>query len=417
MRKTALIGAWLVAAGAVFGSEPKRDAGDAVAYAKEVRPLLSKYCMECHGEEAAKGRIRLDRLLPDFRSRETSEQWGKVLEKLQANAMPPRKSPQPAGPEKQHLLDWVRDGLIAADLARQKEQGRVVFRRLNRIEYQNTVHDLLGIDADLMDHLPEDDSVGGFDNNARAQRLSPFHVERYLEAADAALNSAITTLSKPGTVTMKYRYNIAKRDQAFKLTTPDGFDVFFGDGSIFNPIRDFRAPWPGRYRFRISAFAYQSDEPVTMLLTGGGVVSNTGEERIHRVGFFEVPPGTPAVFDIVDRLEREGDSLRIDPYGTLPYSARVDPKMFRGEPRNAATYMGAGLAVGDIDIEGPLIATWPPESHQRIFGSLPLVPLAGARPRRSHYLGQVRDVVTVMSPQPSRDAENILRKFMPGAFR
>jgi mono/diheme cytochrome c family protein len=417
VRRAALIGAWLVAAGAVFGSEPERDAGDARVYARDVRPLLSKYCFECHGEGAAKGRMRLDRLPPDFREGETNEQWGRVLEKLRADAMPPRKAPQPAAPEKQQVLAWVRDGLVGADLARQKEQGRVVFRRLNRVEYQNTVHDLLGIDVDLMDYLPEDDSVGGFDNNARAQRLSPFHVERYLEAADVALNSAIATLSKPGTVTMKYRYNIAKRDQAFKLTTPDGFDVFFGDGSIFNPIRDFRAPWPGRYRFRISAFAYQSDEPVTMLLTGGGVVSNTGEEKIHRIGFFEVPPGKPTLIEIVDGLPREGDSLRIDPCGTLPYSARYDPKMFRGEPRNATTYKGAGLAVGDIDIEGPLIDAWPPESHQRLFGSLPLVPVPGARPKRSHYMSQVRDVVTVSSPQPARDAENILRKFMPRAFR
>ena len=44
------------------------------------------------------------------------------------------------------------------------DEGRVVLRRLNRVEYENTVRDLLGVDASLKDLLPLDSSAGGFDN-------------------------------------------------------------------------------------------------------------------------------------------------------------------------------------------------------------------------------------------------------------
>ena len=43
-------------------------------------------------------------------------------------------------------------------------EGRVVLRRLNRVEYENTVRDLLGVDIDLKELLPLDSSANGFDN-------------------------------------------------------------------------------------------------------------------------------------------------------------------------------------------------------------------------------------------------------------
>ena len=70
-------------------------------------------------------------------------------------------------------------------------QGRVVLRRLNRVEYENTVRDLLGIDIELKELLPADGSADGFDNVGEALHTSSFLMEKYLEAADTALNVAI----------------------------------------------------------------------------------------------------------------------------------------------------------------------------------------------------------------------------------
>jgi len=53
--------------------------------------------------------------------------------------------------------------LLAAD---QRAQGAAPFhlRRLTRLQYENTIHDLLAIDSDLKGRLPEDNRSLGFDN-------------------------------------------------------------------------------------------------------------------------------------------------------------------------------------------------------------------------------------------------------------
>jgi Protein of unknown function (DUF1587) len=67
----------------------------------------------------------------------------------------------------------------------------VVLRRLNRVECENTVRDLLGINISVKDQLPADGSADGFDNAGAANHTSSFLMEKYLEAADTALNAAI----------------------------------------------------------------------------------------------------------------------------------------------------------------------------------------------------------------------------------
>ena len=67
-----------------------------------------------------------------------------------------------------------------------RNTGRVVWRRLNRVEYENSVHDLLAIDTPLAEMLPEDGSARGFDTVSEGLRLSASQIEAYLQAADAA---------------------------------------------------------------------------------------------------------------------------------------------------------------------------------------------------------------------------------------
>src|SRR5206468_257300 len=79
--------------------------------------------------------------------------------------------PRLANKEVRDLVDWVGGGLKAAD-ARRAAEGRVVLRRLNRVEYDNTVRDLLGVDIELKELLPLDGSAGGFDNVGEALHVS-----------------------------------------------------------------------------------------------------------------------------------------------------------------------------------------------------------------------------------------------------
>ncbi len=57
-------------------------------------------------------------------------------------------------------------------------------RRLTRVEYANTLQDLLGEDGDALAQLPPDVIASSFDNQAEAQSVPTLLAERYLELAE-----------------------------------------------------------------------------------------------------------------------------------------------------------------------------------------------------------------------------------------
>jgi cytochrome c553 len=188
--------------------------GDRGPHAKpsddRVRPFLVRHCLECHGAEKPKGDLRLDRLAPDFADGASREQWLTVLKRLQAGEMPPKSKPRPPQHDVQALADWITRSAEAAEASRRTAHGRVVLRRLNRVEYENTVRDLLGVEVHLKEQLPPDGAADGFDNVASALHISSFLMERYLEAADIALNQAIANRPRPPSI--KKRYNFRTPD-------------------------------------------------------------------------------------------------------------------------------------------------------------------------------------------------------------
>ena len=56
-----------------------------------------------------------------------------------------------------------REGFVFSYDSRPNDPGHVVLRRLNRIEYENTVEDIFGIDIDAKEFFPADDTGYGFD--------------------------------------------------------------------------------------------------------------------------------------------------------------------------------------------------------------------------------------------------------------
>ena len=81
------------------------------------------------------------------------------------------------------IARWVEREVFRVDEAR-PDPGRVTIRRLNRMEYQYTVRDLFGVELDLAQELPPDDTAFGFDNIGDAQTLSPALLETYLNLAE-----------------------------------------------------------------------------------------------------------------------------------------------------------------------------------------------------------------------------------------
>jgi mono/diheme cytochrome c family protein len=366
---------------------------------EQVRLFLVRHCQECHGTKKPKGDFRVDQLSADFASEANRQRWLLVLKRVQAGEMPPKSKPRLPASQAQALNDWVHDKLTAV----RKAEGRVVLRRLNRVEYENTVRDLLGVQADLKELLALDSSMDGFDNVGAALHISSFAMERYLEAADIALNLAITNRPKPPPLIRK-RYSLKATHQV-RVASESVFRKLDDDTVVCFTSSPWQAVWlspfyppdRGNYRFRISVSAFQSNgKPVTFqVMSGGGGMGGT---KSHLVGYFDAPAGKPAVIDFIDRMEAR-TTIRILPYG-LPRSTVVHKV-------GADNYQGPGLAVHWIDVEGPLHDTWPPSSHRLLLGDLPQVP---PQPNR-------RDRVEVVSKDPLADAERILRAFARRAFR
>jgi mono/diheme cytochrome c family protein len=169
---------------------------DAKTFDLQVRPFLARHCQGCHGGEKPKGKFRVETLTADFADEANRERWRTVVKRVRAGEMPPKEKPRPPDDEVRTLSDWVGSQADSAEAGRHGAQGRVLLRRLNRIEYENTVRDLLGIDADLKELLPIDSSANGFDNNSEAQHVSSFLMDRCATCTPAAGSSASTPAAR-----------------------------------------------------------------------------------------------------------------------------------------------------------------------------------------------------------------------------
>ncbi len=371
---------WFLLAGAsgAPAADKAQEEGTAdPVYAQRVRPLLQKYCFACHGDKTAKSNLRLDTLSADFRTAQATATWKEVLSRVAdqtENAMPPRGKPRPSAAEIRELQEWIGARLAAvaaADARNQQAEGRAQLRRLNRVEYNNTLRDLLGISLDLKPLLPDDDAVAGFDNVGSGLQITRVHQERYLEAAEAALNAAIVTGPRPKT--KMQRLTFRKDGYPPRRALENDAVVFFTSASA--ELQQSRVYAPGQYRVRISAHPYRNQgRPLVLHLNCGN--PNHPDER-----YFAVAGDRPTIIEHLAHMA-PGNTVRLAPYGLGLFYIK-----------DLAAYQGPGLVIDWVEIEGPLTDVWPPESNRRLLGDLDL---------KKATLAQ---------------AEQVLRSFIPRAFR
>ncbi|HZU38754.1 MAG TPA: DUF1587 domain-containing protein, partial [Gemmataceae bacterium] len=161
-------------------------------YAAQVRPLMARYCLKCHSTRKHKGDLDLERFTSFAMIGKDMRPWQEALERLESGEMPPKKSAQPTAQERKHLLAWVNGLLDAEARSHAGDPGRVVLRRLNNAEYNNTVRDLTGVDLQPAQDFPTDGAAGeGFSNTGDALVLSPTLLTRYLKAAKNIASHAV----------------------------------------------------------------------------------------------------------------------------------------------------------------------------------------------------------------------------------
>jgi Protein of unknown function (DUF1592)/Protein of unknown function (DUF1588)/Protein of unknown function (DUF1587)/Protein of unknown function (DUF1585)/Protein of unknown function (DUF1595) len=164
-------------------------------FVEQVQPILEEYCSSCHDNAMKKGSVTFDGIESDEQRLSDRNLWWGVLKNVRAGIMPPSGKPRPDSKEQKILEDWIKYEAFGID-PKDPDPGRVTVRRLNRIEYRNTIRDLLDIVYDTGAEFPPDDSGHGFDNIGDVLTMSPLLLEKYITAADFIVSKAVPRTSR-----------------------------------------------------------------------------------------------------------------------------------------------------------------------------------------------------------------------------
>ncbi|QEG17562.1 DUF1592 domain-containing protein [Gimesia maris] len=160
-------------------------------FSKQIKPFIKKYCIDCHqNRRPTEAGLSFDPALRSPGHAAFSEKWKKSAARVKAHDMPPEGLDQPSDKERQMFAKWMQQIKYLSP----KDPGPFVIRRLTKTEYGNTLHDLLGVDPDIVASLPDEVSGEGYLNS-----LSPLQLEQYLAISEKVLNQVVAPEGKPPT--------------------------------------------------------------------------------------------------------------------------------------------------------------------------------------------------------------------------
>jgi hypothetical protein len=297
------------------------------------------------------------------------EVWEKVVRKLRTRQMPPMEAERPSEQSYETVLASLETAIdrFAADHPNPGRTG--TFRRLNRIEYQNAIRDLLALEVDTSALLPNDESSHGFDN-ASVGDLSPTLLDRYISAAQSISRLAVGRSHRsPGGDTIRIRADITQEEHV------DGLPIGTRGGALI----PYNFPQDGEYEIQVR-LARDRNEEVEGLTEPHELELMLDRERVEL--FTVAPPPGRKNFQIVDEhlkkrltvtagLHRIGVTFLKNPSALLetkrqPYQAHFN--MHRHPRISPAVYQ--------VTITGPYTASGPGDStsRNRIFICQPTGP-------------------------------------------
>jgi mono/diheme cytochrome c family protein len=410
------LGASLVLALAVSTSsaqekKPAEGGGSTIEFA-QVEPLFQKHCYHCHGVDKAKGKLRIDKLNPDFLKGNDADHWRDVVDRLNFGDMPPAKEPALKKEDRELMTNWIEQERRRAALAKNQATH---FRRLTRYEYERTMQDLLGLKLDFGAKLPEDGrSKAGFRNDGDALRMSPLQYETYLQIADEALAEAIVT--GPAPVVHRLRFTVGKF-QVTSLPKPEdrpgqSFDykaksygianisktdgtltpsaiVRFREAAVKLPERCFalriqQAYRKGEARIKVHVARVEGDASRPPVLTvamgstnyhgvelkavGEPIVIDHTDFRTYEIRFRMESVSVPNVGPLNDR-----NSTILAAWNSATTGNPVPRKQGKKTDPDPKEAKGGGnsaeprLKIEWIEFENPYFETWPPATHTDIL--------------------------------------------------
>lgn len=175
-----------------FFNVPEVNAAD--SFKDKVLPFLKTYCLECHDQKTKNGELDLSRYTSAAKAIEDFKQWEHVVTFLRKEEMPPAKAKQPTAELRAEMLGVVQGMLVEEARKYAGDPGPVVPRRLTNSEFDNTIHDITGMNIRPTASFPIDPSSGeGFNNTGEALMMSPSLFKKYYAAAQQVADHALLT--------------------------------------------------------------------------------------------------------------------------------------------------------------------------------------------------------------------------------
>ncbi len=273
----------------------------------DVRGFFKSHCFECHAgdDDFIEGEVNLEMTSIDWAASDSPGFWTKVYDVLHTSEMPPREAESfPTATEREDMTSWLE-----GKLTQYAPVGGTVPRRLNRVEYENTIRDVFGIpEFEVPYSFPTDDSESGFDNVASGLILSPPLLAEFLDLA-SQIADEILPPEKGSQQVPPQLYEIE----------PDGFFTSEGGGAALAEDRyrlassrnmasaaawtsPFEVPHSGIYRLQIDADVFQTDQmqypyrespfQLAVYARQNGEQKYALFENLRNLGNFLVAPGT-----------------------------------------------------------------------------------------------------------------------------
>lgn len=440
-------------------------AASGLAAAADLPAFVSAHCIDCHDNATKKGKLSLEALGSEITAANAKD-WLRVLEQIERRTMPPADEDQPSEADR-HAAETALEAKLVA-VARTQPSRPAVLRRLNRVEYRNTIRDLFQLNLGSFDptrEFPDDTRVHGFASHGEKLVTSSFLLRQYLEAAEQTVARAVhfepqpemqrwellppfdrTTRGFIGSEATYYK-RVAKQPQPYQSFHETMSGAPKGG---YHPLDDLRAgvPVSGWYTIRIRAEAkfrradldpakfnfppgVDASEPIRLSLFTGTLegIDPDNKEVVdfaathqqlgeRHLATWDLPDDAPIWLETKVWLDR-GHFPRLGyPNGPTDanyrltnyfkenrYSllnkeqlARFEEDALRGDNMNAAMWFESPrIQVSKIEMAGPLHESWPPASHQVVFGQAPY--------RSESAPEMLRNFATRAWRRPAKDAE------------
>lgn len=411
----------------------------AADFPKVASEYVVKHCVDCHDGESAEGDFRIDLLGGELTDEANHNRWSRVLTRVENGEMPPAGfGDRPSDEESAVVLQSLKLAFYEHARADRERSGRVRTRRMNRLEYENTVHELLGVHTPLQDLLPEDDLADGFSNSTNALSISPVHIQQYMAAADQALRDATVHQARPETKTHRFSYT-HEHEKSFHGHAHNklqcnlrGEDLhFFLEPHIEVPayLRQFEKvtkQTAGQYSIKITTEARDTTDGEDLVFS---VWVAAGGKRRELIGYFDAKFNRPTSIELT-RYFQNGETIIIAPYrmskvrvdaGYSVYLPDKQEKIPEGwhhirNPNPPIDTVGPAIVVKPVEIRGPLLENWPPEGHRLLYGDAELVAVSEVA-KKSRVTAAIRRQPLTVEASDDEAAQAQLSVLMSRAFR